>query len=279
MQKFGMILILALTLTLPSNGMARNLANYMIMQDIGSYKFMGKGGGGQGAGFLAPTGHFSKDHTDESYDGSYIDRSAKIGVNVEVTKHAGTDSDKWLQHEVEMALQKGRTLGAAYAAPNPLKEINGNKIYFIWGHYKWISNNVVISVDFTDLTGTKPEPLEIVQAYLQKFPSTISTSLVLDNKHKIQWIKDEMERRLWLCDKWFYQLQLGKVQQSQVFQESVESMNIFLDYREKYYGLKAADEKNLLAGYLNANNGTAIKAKLTEYKNWWTVNKDKAISL
>ncbi len=56
-------------------------------------------------------------------------------------------------------------------------------------------------------------------------------------------------------------------------------MNVFLDYREKYYGIKAVDEKSLLAGYLTANNGTAIKAKLTEYKNWWVVNKEKAISL
>jgi hypothetical protein len=56
-------------------------------------------------------------------------------------------------------------------------------------------------------------------------------------------------------------------------------MTVFLDYREKYYEVKAADEKNLLAGYLNTNNGTGIKVKLAEYKNWWAVNKSKAISL
>jgi hypothetical protein len=50
-------------------------------------------------------------------------------------------------------------------------------------------------------------------------------------------------------------------------------------YDGKYYGMKAADEKNLLAGYLNTNNGTGIKAKLDEYKKWWVVNKDKAINL
>jgi hypothetical protein len=43
--------------------------------------------------------------------------------------------------------------------------------------------------------------------------------------------------------------------------------------------MKAADEKNLLAAYLNTNNGTGIKAKLDEYKKWWVVNKEKAISL
>jgi len=103
--------------------------------------------------------------------------------------------------------------------------------------------------------------------------------MVMDSAHDVQWIKDEMDRRLWLCDKWFMQLQLRKVDEKQVYQESVKSMNIFLDYREKYYGMKAADEKNLLAGYLNTNNGTGIKAKLKEYKDWWVVNKDKAINL
>jgi hypothetical protein len=56
-------------------------------------------------------------------------------------------------------------------------------------------------------------------------------------------------------------------------------MNIFLNYREKYYGIQAMDDKDVLAGYLRANNGTAIKAKLAEYKNWWSVNKEKAINL
>jgi len=136
----------------------------------------------------------------------------------------------------------------------------------------------VVDIRYTDLQKTKPEPLEVIAAYLQKHPSTIPT-LVMDKTHDVLWIKDEMDRRLWLCDKWFMQLQLKKAEEKQVYQESVKSMKVFLDYREKYYSIKAADDKNLLDGYLMQNNGTGIKAKLTEYKNWWTVNKDKAISL
>lgn len=56
-------------------------------------------------------------------------------------------------------------------------------------------------------------------------------------------------------------------------------MNVFLDYREKYYGISATDEKKLLWEYLRANDGTAIKNKLAEYKAWWSDNKDKAIDL
>jgi len=92
-------------------------------------------------------------------------------------------------------------------------------------------------------------------------------------------LKDEMERRLWLCDKWFYQLQLGKAEQKAVLQNTVDSMQVFLNYREKYYGIAAKDDKNLLSNYLMQNNGTGIKNKLKEYKGWWSVNKDKPINL
>lgn len=283
--------ILALSTSVFGSGFA-SLNDCLIQSDIGKYNFETQNARmGRGSGVIGMTGHFNKDHTDTVCTAEYSniseirglpiqDAEEKIiSIDVQVTQHSSGDSDKWLLHEMEIAFQKNRTLGASYAAPNPLREINGNKIFFMWGHYKWISNNVVLAIDFTDLSGTKPEPLDIVQAYLQKFPSTISSSLVLDDAHKIGWIKDEMERRLWLCDKWFSQLQLKKVEEKQAYKESVKSMSVFLDYREKYYGIKASDEKYLLTSYQNTSNGTKIKAKLAEYKDWWTANKEKGINL
>jgi hypothetical protein len=75
------------------------------------------------------------------------------------------------------------------------------------------------------------------------------------------------------------QLQLKKTEEKDVYREAVESMTVFLNYREKYFGIKAEDETILLDTYRMQNNGTGIKAKLKEYKNWWGLNKDKAISL
>ena len=146
------------------------------------------------------------------------------------------------------------------------------------GTYRWLSNKVVVSIEYTDLYKQKPEPLEIVQAYLSKFPSTIP-AMTIDQAHSIQWIKDEIDRRLWLCDKWFLALQQGKTEMKDVLQSTVNGMNVFLDYREKYYGIKAQDEKLTLQNALEQNNGTAIKNKLTEYKTWWNENKNTAISL
>ena len=86
-----------------------------------------------------------------------------------------------------------------------------------------------------------------------------------------------MDRRLWLCDKWFLNLSITKDSVRQVREEILDSMNIFLNYREKYFGVKAEDEKNELAGYFTANNSAGFKVKLAESKDWWAANKDKMI--
>ena len=74
-------------------------------------------------------------------------------------------------------------------------------------------------------------------------------------------------------------VQLQKVKLEDTLQASVKHMEVFLNYREKYYGIAALNEKQLLWGYRDKNDGTSIKAKLKEYKDWWAVNKDKAISI
>jgi hypothetical protein len=260
-------------------------SDYLILQSIGSYYSDGKGKCGNGAGFLAAPDHFRIDHNDTTCRTDYYNVAQDLAVDIQVTKHAGADSDKWLLHEVEDSYRSNDKLRLGLLSTGAIIKrlvVGGDRIFSIrmgGGAYMWVSNNIVVNIDYTDLQGGKPEPVEIILAYLQKFPSTIPASLILDKSHDIQWIKDEMDRRLWLCDKWFYQLQLEKVTQADALRASVKSMNIFLDYREKYYGIKAADEKNLLASYLNTNNGTGIKAKLAEYKSWWAVNKSKAISL
>ena len=271
------ILILMLLL-FPALAFSQEIENYLILNNIGEYIFRPKRVITiQNAGILVPTGHFPG-HGDMTYEGIYIHPQTYIGVEVKVTQHSGSDSDKWLLHEVERGFRRSKDLQATYVSPNPLREINGNRIWYTWGYYEWVSNNVVVYINFTDLTGTKSEPLEVVRAYLAKFPSTIP-AITIDRAYNEKWLKDEMERRLWLCDKWFYQLQLQKAEQKAVLQNTVDSMQVFLDYREKYYGIKALDDKKLLSDYLMQNNGTGIRNKLKEYKDWWNINKTGAINL
>jgi len=296
MKKYLVLVVGFMLMMVPQRGNTQE-ENYLILNDIGAFKIHNQSRAfpdrkirpitpykryNGSAGVLGSTGHFNYDHNDVTYTTGYDNSTVGMGVSAQVTQHSGSDSDKWLMHEVERDFRNYYGLpGDSYV----MRVIDGNPIIAAgsggWD-YRWLSGNKVIYIEYTDLQMTKPEPIEVVQAYLAKHPSTLSTMTSADLRtvaNETVWIKDEMDRRLWLCDKWFMQLQLRKVEERQVYQESVKSMNVFLDYREKYYGLKAAGEKNLLAGYLNTNNGTGIKAKLKEYKDWWVVNKEKAINL
>lgn len=290
-KNIGIILILLVNVSY-----AQSTTDYLILQDVGDYMFKTQAKDfitGQtrtvpgysmriAPGILAGADHFDVDHDDKTYETKYVNRTIGFGIEVQVTKHTNSDSDKWLLHEVDAEFRN------YYGIPDGsfiIKPIDGN-IIFAFGSggwdFRWLSGTKVIMIEYTDLQMSKPQPLDVVKAYLTKHPSTLPPMTLTQLRSadsKVKWIKDEMDRRLWLCDKWFMQLQLGKVQQNEVFQQAVKSMKIFLDYREKYFGLKAADEKNLLASYLNTNNGSSIKAKLTEYKNWWVVHKSDTISI
>lgn len=273
-------LLILIMLLFPVLAFSQDIGNYLVLKDIGEYIFRPKRViTVQNAGILVPTGHFPG-HGDMTYEGIYIHPQTYLGVSVQVTQHTGSDSDKWLLHEVEKGFRapndKEGRLGLLHSGSR-FVEISGNKIFRYWSAYRWMSNYVVVVIDYGD--PRKSEPLEVVQAYLQKFPSTIPPTLALDNAHDEKWIKDEMERRLWLCDKWFLQLQLQKAEQKTVLQNTVDSMQVFLSYRQKYYGIDALEDKKALSNYLLQNNGTAIRNKLKEYKDWWTANKGGAINL
>ena len=261
--------------------------DYLILGDIGPYKlsspqsfFPGEPpiGGPRvydRSGIVAATGHFP-DHMDKTYEVMYIGGNGIPSPTVQVTQHSGSESDKWLLHEVE------RDFRSYYGLPDDsfvTRQIDNHTVIALsvagWT-YRWISGNKIVQIQYHDPQMTKPEPIEVVRTYLAKHPSTLTAMTSADLRtadNRTKWIKDEMDRRLWLCDKWFEQLQLGKVEQSQVLQEAVKSMNVFLDYREKYYGMKAEDEKNTLQGYLDAKDETNIRNKLNEYKTWWSANK------
>ena len=266
--------------------------DYLILEDIGSYKlFTGIPGRifsgppskySQTAtgGILDAAGHFSEN--DQSYEASYTAPGSKWPfVKVEVTQHAGSDSDKWLLHEVDMYFRNYYGIpGRSYI----VRKIDGNTIIAYgaggWA-YRWLRDNKVIHIAYTDLQMTKPEPLEVVKAYLAKHPSTLPSTITATVQKSLEgkttWIKDEMDRRLWLGDKWIARIEtVGDLNE---LSSVVKSLNVFLTYREKYYGIEAATEKQTLSEYLLAKNQAGIKTKLEEYKTWWAANKDNPISL
>jgi hypothetical protein len=271
--------IIFFTFLLTPGGWGQGSSNYLILNDINGFRASKNPSAGQGPGILAGAGHFYEDHKDMTYRISYFNLETNVGPSVQVTQHAGTDSDKWLLHEVERGFRRGDYEENMTAAR--FRNIAGNNVFYSGlggGTYRWISGNLVVSIEYVDLYKQKPEPVEVVGAYLSKFPSSIP-NLTMDRVHDEQWIKDEMERRLWLCDKWFLQVQMGKVELNDAIKTIVDHMNVFLDYREKYYGVAKSDEKAAVWGLLDKKDGTGIKNKLTEYKSWWNVNRGRSINL
>lgn len=279
---------------------AQTPSDYLILQDIGGYKFITQRVNPitdaviqlpgyiitNNSGVLMGSGHFLLDHNDKSYKTYYESKIVHLGIDVEVTQHTGGDSDRWLLHEIEISYRsiKMERMGMMTEG-TVMRKINSQRVLWIGlggGSFTWTSNNVVIKISYTDLDGTKPEPLEIVQAYLTKFPSTITTTDTefKSNAYNIKWIKDEIDRRLWLCDKWNAQFQAGKTTQKELLYNLVSDMEVFLNYREKYFSdIKAIDEISALYAMQTNKDATSIQKKLTEYKTWWSANKGKSITL
>jgi hypothetical protein len=240
------------------------------------------------SGALIGSGHFNLDHDDITYETVYIMPSPILGVEVSVTQHSGSDSDRWLLHEIEDSYRdsdnENNRLGLLSSVGVKIREFGGMKFIY-WGlgggTYRWLCGQIVVEIKYKDFKRTKIEPIEIVQAYLNKYPSKIIL-IDLDLKsdsHNIQWIKDEMERRLWLCDKWNAQFQAGKVIQSKLLEELVDHMCVFLNYRQRYYNLPATADIETLSGYLENNDAASIQAKLSSYKAWWLANRAAEINL
>lgn len=285
--------ILSVLLMSPLRGFCQTTSDYLILQDIGTYRLsqsktyrtLAPVGGpkvGKNAGVVGSS-HFP-DHVDTTYEVMYLGNANYASPKVVVTQHAGGDSDKWLLHEIEDIYRDSNTARLGLVLQGALvRKVGANKVFshgIGGGEYTWLSNNnVVVDISYTSLKVGTPNPDEIVQAYLAKFPSIIETTFVLDSAHDIVWIKDEIDRRLWLCDKWVLQIQPEDAKLYNKLDSIVSNMTVFLDYREKYFVISAVNEKALLLNYLAKKDDVSIKAKLVEYKTWWTDNKEKALNL
>ncbi len=111
---------------IPGNSLSQNLSDYLVLEDIGSYKKITKGG--RRGNILVGAGHFGLDHKDKSYGIVYVHDETQMWIDVKVTQHEGSDSVKWLVHEVESSF-RGRTkegwLGQSLYESASIREIDG----------------------------------------------------------------------------------------------------------------------------------------------------------
>lgn len=292
------VFLVMMVLTLPKRGMTQEVTDYLILQDIGAYKLHRQSRAfpdrklrdiipykiyNGSAGILNATGHFVSDHTDVTYETHYGNIELDLGVSVQITQHSGSDSDKWLLHELDVDLRD------YYGTPDlsyTVRNIDGNTVVvFSSGgrDYRWVSGNKAIMIEYNTSQMSKiPEPLEVVKTYLAKHPSTITPITLKELRNTdntIKWIKDEIDRRLWLADNPKLNDKLDII---------VKQLNVFLNYKEKYFvqteeekkaGITAKSEQRVLSIYLEDKDTESIKTKVVAYKTWWAAHKGDAISL
>ncbi len=117
--------VLIIILVFPTSVMA-SISDYLIETNIGSFIASKNPSEGVGRGILAGADHFGLDHDDFTFRISYFNLQADFGLRIQVTQHAGSDSDQWLLHEVEDAF-RGNPEQDNFKGV--LREINGNRIF------------------------------------------------------------------------------------------------------------------------------------------------------
>ena len=125
------MLIVIIVLMFPNICYALDVNDYLIVNDIGKYKQIT--GGGKSGSVLAGAYHFGADHADHAYGIAYINDEDEIWIDVQVTQHAGADSDQWLLHEVERGFRDVDDLESKLDDDSMIREIDGNKIFFYGG--------------------------------------------------------------------------------------------------------------------------------------------------
>lgn len=271
---------------------AEGVGDYLILRDVGVYalekSFIAPGGvvvgggepsmkrcGNEAEGFYA------------SYSVGYDGGENYAGPNVEIRVY---DSTQWIAHEIEEPFRDGEmeTLGLL-TDRSVLRKFEANKVYMIaigGETFRWLSGNILVEISHVDLQAEKPEPLEVVRAYLQKYPSTIdmSDAQLKDQDHTKQWIKEEFERLLWVSERWVSLLKDGDAQNKEKLRTAAKHLEEFANYRKAYFKplfghALDKDIELLQTAHMRPGQEEFIRAKLADYQKWWAGHRNSSIDL
>jgi hypothetical protein len=265
--------------------------DYLILQDIGRYKstigreFVLMGKVYKGGPLVSRLGDEVSGYY-MAYETDYEGGEGYSAPTVQVRLHTST---QWLGHEVEGGYRTEKTMDATFSAPNPVREIDGQRIFQLKRRaYSWVSGgNKVINITYTDLTGTKPEPIEIIQAYLAKYPSsiTLTNEEAKSPSHTESWLRNEMERRVWLMEKWAGVGNADVLKQAEAMRTILTHVEVFAKYRQKYLGedplplIRAFFQAAGSGGVVTPDGWARLVEEVAKLRTWWDQNKGRPLSL
>ena len=270
-----------------------HVSDFLILEDIGEYKLSfetmdlillrTKKGPGyvvkSSSGYLLPS-HCIIDHQDITFTATYFNpKDHRLWVKVDVTKHQGGDSDRWLANELESAFWGAQGIS--------LRNIDGNHIFikeeteysttseknvtvltlYKKIEYGWLSGNIVVRFQYHQYEKEYGPP-QLLSKYLKKHPSTISLTVedASSKYHERQYLHDKMKRQLWLGNKWRSQAENGVIEADEGMALMVKQMFLFLNTREKVLGIKAEKEKMKLWKLLESKDKDSITNILSAYQ-------------
>jgi len=119
-------LLISIALFIAGSASAQQISDYLITNNIGDFLASANPTSGKGPGIVVGADHFYHDHADMTYRISYFNLQTKVGPEIQVTQHSGSDSDKWLLHEVENNFRRNPEQDRFKGV---LREINGNRVF------------------------------------------------------------------------------------------------------------------------------------------------------
>ncbi len=278
----------------PANLLATNIDQVLIITDIGPYKLehpfvtsdgLVIGGGepkssqeGNGA-----EGFYS------AYTVGYDGGDNLAGPDIEIRIY---DSPQWMLRDLESDLKEYQDGVATVTDTSAITKIIDNnpviKMRAGGGVYRWISGNKAIFIEYHDLQLEYPIPMEVISAYLAKYPSTLpATYQIRHPDREKQFIREEFERLITVAGRWVDLIQADDPEKREKLKSAATNLMNFAKYRKVYFssmlgsllGGSMDEDINLLqTAHMGPDLETIVRTKLTEYQEWWASHENDSIS-
>jgi hypothetical protein len=255
-----------------------------------------RGGSAGGAGLDYQ--YFGEHPENAGGDAEYRDRSRDMLVDISVVKNART---AFLDHLIEAQFRDATT--ARLHTEVSLIVMGGQPVFFYCGEppgcgertYTWRSGDrIVVKVEAKAFdrsprtvpsSGHKPcpEPTEILQAYLQRYPSSL-TLYTEDDEHAAKWRREQTALEIASAEFWLNQAGNAQPnQQSGLLDTARHHLESFAELREvAFRGPSASEEQKRLT----AARQLPIPSRLTElnkigqeYHAWWNTHQNDPVYL
>lgn len=303
MRSLRFVLAVALFLGAGSRSVAQPVVPpgadaWVTTSDIGPFVFKGASLEAGGRGLY--NGYAASHAENVDAGAGYDDPARGISVHVRVTKHA---DPVHIRHFLE-ALFRSHSTGRMHGQTATVDR-NGNTIYFYCSPspdckdrvYAWRSGSdrivQVAAKAFVDVGSPEdgpdprripcPEPAEVLDEYLDRYPSALTVSAQGDEQAK-QWLRDRVGLELARAELDLEAVaSVPEAMRSQALFEARSALIAWSEKREKVFGKPDSDREAERIARLDGLGSDAQIRELSkirdEYRAWWAAHQNDPVVL